>query len=75
MGGPALVDAVVVTEAAVEVVVVADELWVVEVWLASVVDRLEAARELDVGLEPPHAASAVAAAIVSTAELMMLVRI
>ena len=64
-----------VTEAAVEVVVVADELWVVEVWLASVVDWLEAARELDVELEPPHAASAVAAAIVSTAELMMLVRI
>ena len=70
-----LVVAVVVAELAVDVAVVADELWVVVVWLAPVVGWLDAARELDVELEPPHAANTVAAAIASTAELMMLLRI
>jgi hypothetical protein len=36
---------------------------------------LEAACELDVELEPPHAASAIAATIATAAELMMFVRI
>jgi hypothetical protein len=67
--------AVVVAEAAVDVVVVPDELCVVVVWLAPVVGGLEAVGELDVELEPPHAASTVAAAIASTAEPMMLLRI
>lgn len=77
IGGPALVLvlAVVVADAAVEVELVADELWVVAVWPVPVVGWLEAAGELDVELEPPHADSAVAAAIASTTELMMLVRI
>jgi hypothetical protein len=75
-GGPALLDAlVVVVGAAAEVDVVADELWVVVVWPAPLVDGLEAAGELDVELEPPQAASAVAAPIASTADLMMLLRI
>jgi hypothetical protein len=74
-GGPALVVAVVVADAAVEVEVEADGLWVVVVVLAAVVGWLEAAGEFDVELEPPHAATAVAAAIASRAELIMLVRI
>jgi hypothetical protein len=47
----------------------------VVVWPAPVVGWLDAAGALDVELEPPHAASAIAAAIASTAGPMVLLRI